>query len=136
MNLYNIQTMFSTAVRVAAALTLLLTLGQTVSAQTVVDFEELSVFNGTPPSGTGEYFNGYGSGQPQMDFKAKALSSKRLSLDPAGPTPTLTTQRHQDSLTSSPLFQVAVQAVSAPTTDWFSPVPMYCWTVHPPMVHN
>lgn len=48
-------------------------LATTASAETIVDFEELNGFNGTPPSGTGEYFNGYGSGANADGFTSKLI---------------------------------------------------------------
>ncbi|MCA9136579.1 MAG: DUF4465 domain-containing protein [Planctomycetales bacterium] len=44
------------------------------SAETVVDFEELSFFNGSPPSGNGQYFNGYGAGATAAGFTSKGVS--------------------------------------------------------------
>lgn len=43
-------------------------------AETVIDFEELSVFDGSPPSGTGQYFNGYGAGATTAGFVSQGVS--------------------------------------------------------------
>ncbi len=40
----------------------------TGGATTIVDFEELGGFNGVPPSGIGQFFNGYGAGAPTGTF--------------------------------------------------------------------
>ena len=46
----------------------------TVRSETVVDFEELSGFDGTPPSGTGEFFNGYGAGANNAGFISQGVT--------------------------------------------------------------
>ena len=45
-----------------------------INAETVIDFEELSVFNGQPPSGNGQYFDGYGAGASDSGFTSQGVS--------------------------------------------------------------
>lgn len=82
MNQYYSQALIFAVARTAAAIALLLTLEQSVMAQTIVDFEELSVFNGTPPSGTGEYFNGYGFGATSDGFQSKNVEFETAEFGP------------------------------------------------------
>lgn len=70
-------TSFRSATMVAAVL-----LCQVGSAQVVVDFEELSAYNGTPPSGTGQYFNGYGSGATSTGFQSKNVEFETAEFGP------------------------------------------------------
>lgn len=44
-----------------------------INAETVIDFEELSVFNGQPPSGDGQYFDGYGAGASDSGFTSQGV---------------------------------------------------------------
>lgn len=57
-------------------------LSQFCSAQIVVDFEELNAYNGTPPSGTGEYFNGYGFGATSAGFRSKIVEFETAEFGP------------------------------------------------------
>ncbi|MEO1529808.1 MAG: DUF4465 domain-containing protein [Planctomycetota bacterium] len=52
------------------------------SAETVVDFEELSIFNGAPPSGVGEYFNGYGAGANSDGFTSQGVAFQTQEFGP------------------------------------------------------
>ncbi|MEL6105706.1 MAG: DUF4465 domain-containing protein [Planctomycetota bacterium] len=52
------------------------------SAETVVDFEELNLFNGTPPSGVGEYFNGYGQGANDAGFVSQGVTFQTNEFGP------------------------------------------------------
>lgn len=52
------------------------------SAETVVDFEELNIFNGSPPSGVGEYFNGYGQGATDAGFVSQGVTFQTNEFGP------------------------------------------------------
>ena len=54
----------------------------TALAETVVDFEELTIFNGTPPSGVGEYFNGYGQGANANGFTSQGVTFETREFGP------------------------------------------------------
>ncbi|MEL6898216.1 MAG: DUF4465 domain-containing protein, partial [Planctomycetota bacterium] len=55
---------------------------QPVFAETVIDFEELNVFNGAPPNGMGQYFNGYGAGANSAGFVSRGATFETNEFGP------------------------------------------------------
>ena len=68
--------------RITIAILSILSLFTTLHAEIVVDFEELSGFNGQPPSGNGQYFNGYGAGATSAGFISQGVSFMTQEFGP------------------------------------------------------